>query len=291
MAQLDLSELPHSNDPTLVLAHSPSSTSCLPVVVTGIPSEAELTNDFHPVARLFVAHGGRGRRWYRQGGQLHSMRTEPGMMELYEKGLLFDHCQWSGEAGRCVLVEFDDADVQAITHGDMRTLALRTQHEVFNSQVSQIVFELAGEALASHPNGQLYAQGLSVALLGLMGTNYSATPRRLPLHSGRLGAVQQKRLLDLIDAELDSNLSLGRLADEVGLSPFHFARLFKATFDLTPHAYVLNRRLSAAIRALQEDHGRSIVDIAIAFGFASQSHMTELMRRKFGATPREVRHG
>ncbi|MGJ7511282.1 helix-turn-helix transcriptional regulator [Variovorax sp. GT1P44] len=239
-----------------------------------------------------MAHEGRGRRWYRQGRQTLQMRTEPGMIEIYEKGMAFDHCRWSGEAGRCVLVELADTDVYSMTHGDMPFLALRTQHEVFDRRVSHAVFALAGEALAGHPNGRLYAQGLSVALLGLMGGSYAASaPRQLALASGRLGAVQQRLLLDIIHAELGADLSLKRLADEIGLSPFHFARTFKATFGLTPHAYVQECRIKAAIRSLQTDHARSIADIAIASGFASQSHMTELMRRKVGATPREIRLG
>ncbi|MEJ8827248.1 AraC family transcriptional regulator [Variovorax humicola] len=212
------------------------------------------------------------------------------MVEIYEKGLAFDHCRWSGEAGRCVLVEFADTDVQAMTHGDMPFVALRTRHEVFDSRISHTVFALAGEALAGYPNGRLYAQGLSVALLGLMSGSYAApAPPRLGLSSGGLGAVQQRLLLAVIHAELGADLSLKRLADEIGLSPFHFARTFKTTFGLTPHAYVQDCRIKAAIKSLQRDHARSIADIAIAFGFASQSHMTELMRRKIGATPREIR--
>jgi len=290
MDRLDLSDLPSSNDPTEVLAHSPTTASCLPVTVTCIPREAELVHDVHPTARIFVAHEGRGRRWYRQGGRMVPMRTEPGMIEIYEKGLVFDHCRWSGAPGRCILVDFSDADVEAMTHGEMQALPLRTQHEVFDERVSRIVFGLAGEALAGLPNGRLYAQGLSVALLGLLGSNYvSAARQSLPLPPGRIGFAQQRRLVELIEGQLGSDLSLTRLAEEIGLSTFHFARAFKATFGVTPHLYVQGRRLDAAARALRSEHGRPIADIALACGFSSQSHMTELMRRKMGTTPRGMR--
>lgn len=219
------------------------------------------------------------------------MRTEPGMVEVYEKGLAFDHCRWSGEPGLCVLIEFEDANVQAMTNGDMQTVALRTHHEVFDGRVSRIVFALAGEALAGLPNGRLYSQGLSMALLGLMGDGpYAAKdPQQIASPSRRLGPAQQRRLLDLIHEQLGSDLSLARLADEIGLSPFHFARVFKETFDATPHSYVQDCRLKAAATALKMDSGRSIAEIALDFGFANQSHMTELMRRKLGATPRAIR--
>ena len=81
----------------------------------------------------------------------------------------------------------------------------------------------------------------------------------------------------------------GLLASELGLSPHHFARVFKATFGVTPHRYVQARRLEAAADALQRQRQRPIADIALAHGFASQAHMTDLMRRRFGVPPRLLR--
>jgi AraC family transcriptional regulator len=292
MARLDLTSLPSSNDPTTVLAHSPSYASCLAVAVMAIPRQAELVEDFHPVPRLFVAHGGRGQRWYRQGARTTAMSTEPGMIELYEKGLGFDHCRWDGEPGHCVLVEFDDKDVEAVTHGELPRLRLRTKHELFDARVRDVVFGLAHEVLVGLPNGRLYAQGLSTSLLGLLNGNYAehGSPEATS-SAGQLGVLQRHRVIDLIDSQLGSDLSLTRLADEAGISPYRFGRAFKATFGVTPHSYVLDRRLESAMRALRSDPFRSIADIAIAFGFASQSHMTDLMKRKHGATPREIRAG
>jgi AraC family transcriptional regulator len=97
--------------------------------------------------------------------------------------------------------------------------------------------------------------------------------------------------MELIQSELGTDLSLARLADEIGISPHHFARVFRETFAVTPHAYVQDCRLKAAAMALRKDLDQSIADIALACGFASQSHMTELMRRKLGATPRAIRLG
>ena len=121
--------------------------------------------------------------------------------------------------------------------------------------------------------------------------------RRFSRHSllevvaGRLGPTLQRRVVELVAAELSSDLSLTRLAHEAGLSVHHFCRAFKATFGVTPHRYVQDRRLASAISALREDHRRPIADVAAACGFASQSHMTSLMRRRVGTTPRSVRIG
>jgi AraC family transcriptional regulator len=216
------------------------------------------------------------------------MRTEPRMIEMYEKGLSFDHCRWEGEPGRSVLIELLDEEVQAITHGELQRLELPTQHELFDDRVSHLTLELAHEALNGLPNGRLYAQGLSVALLGVLAGAYATSGARVAA-SGRLGSAQVQRLKAFIDEQLGSDLSLVRLADEAGLSAFHFARMFKATFGMTPHRYIQERRLHAAVRALRGEPRRAIADIALACGFANQSHMTSLMRERLGVTPRALR--
>jgi AraC family transcriptional regulator len=283
---VSLDDLPTSNDPTTVLAHCPSTTSCLPVTVLPIPGEGELARDLFSAPRIFVAHQGSGRRWYQLGGRTRALRTAPRMIEIYEGGLTFDHCSWQGDAGRSVLLQFTDVDVQAITHGELQSLDLRTQHELFDERVSGMSLELAEEALHGLPNGRLYAQGLCVALIGVLASHHVKGGESLPpAATGRLGTLQQRRLADLIEHDAGSDLSLTRLAQEVGLSPYHFLRAFKATFGTTPHRYVQRRRMEAAAAALQRQGSRSVADIALEHGFASQAHMTHLMRRHLGVTP------
>ena len=284
-----LDNFPASNDPTTVFAHCPSSTSCLPITVLPIPGVGELARDLYSAPRILVAHQGLGRRWYQLAGKTRALETAPRMIEIYEGGLTFDHCCWQGDAGRCVLVEFTDADVQAITHGELQSLRLRTQHELFDERVSSISLELAEEALNGLPNGRLYAQGLSVALMGLLASRHVTSTQAPAASAGRFGPLLQKRLTDLIQQHLASDLSLTRLADEAGLSTHHFLRVFKATFGTTPHRYVQRRRMEAAAAALQRQWFRPIAEIALEHGFASQAHMTDLMRRHLGVTPHALR--
>jgi len=291
MDAVRLDDFPTSNDPTAPLAHCAASTCCLPITVFPIPGEGEIERDLHPTPRIFVAHDGSGRRWYQLGARTRELHTAPRMIEIYEGGLSFDHCQWEGEAGRCVMVEFADADVQAMTHGELQRLELRTRHELFDERISGITLELAEEALNGLPNGRLYAQGLCVALIGALATHHAPAAHTLPVaaSAGRFGPPMRRRLADMIGSNLGADLSLARLADEAGLSVHHFVRVFKATFGTTPHRYVQQRRLEAAVAALQRQGRRSIADIALDHGFASQAHMTDLMRRHLGVTPRSVR--
>ena len=259
-----LEDLPTSNDPMAHLAYRPASISSLPITVCPIPGEAELYRDLHATPRILVAHDGWGRRWYQLGSVTRHLSTRPRMIEIYEGGLSFEHCRWEGEPGRCVMVEFADTDVQALTHGELECLGLRTQHEVFDDRVSEIALALAQEALQDLPNGRLYVQGLCVALIGVLDADYVTTGGTLSAAiAGQLGPLQKRRVLDLIQDNLGADLSLTELAESAGLSAHHFSRVFKATFGTTPHRYVQQRRLEAAVAALRQQERRPIADIAL----------------------------
>ena len=286
-----LHDLPTSNVPREVLAHCPATIAGLPISVMPIPSHAELRDDFHPNPRIFVAQQGVGRRWYSRGGATRQLRTAPRMIEIYEQGLTFDREVWEGAAGRCVVVDFRDHDVEALTDGRLKSLELQTRHEVFDERVSRLALEIGEETVSGLPNGRLYVQGLCIGLLGILSARYASTTQDAPTHTRRLSPQQQHRVVELIRNQLGSKLSLATLATELGLSPQHFARLFKASFSTTPHAFVQAQRIDAAIAALRREHAMPIAAIAATYGFSSQSHMTELMRRRVGLTPSQVRRG
>lgn len=279
-----------ADDPLRLLASCPASVCFLPVAVFPIPGDARMVDDVHPTNRIFVAHSGTGRRWYRQGRHVREMYTAPGMIEIYGKGLHFDDSQWAGEAGRSVLIEFPDEEVEALTHGELRSLPLVTAHEAFDEQISGLALALAEEVLAGLPDGRLYAQGLCLALLGLLKSRHAAREEAVPAPPrGCFPVAQRHRIADFIRSHLAADLSIEAMAEQTGISSFHFARLFKQSFGMTPHRYVQAQRLSGAVTALQKEPRKAIADVAIQYGFASQSHMTDLMRRKLGTTPRQLR--
>jgi AraC family transcriptional regulator len=285
-----LHDLPPSNSPKQTLAYCPASTAGFPLTVMPIPEHAEFFDDHHAAACIFVAHQGHGWRWYRRGRVTRQLHTAPRMIEIYEQGCEFDHQRWEGGPGRCVRIEFQDGDVQAMTHGELRSLKLQTRHEVFDERISRLTLELAEETLCGRRNGDLYVQGLCIALLGVVASRCGAE-RAVDAqgHGQTLGTAQKRRLSELIRQDLGASLSLSCLAREIGLSPHHFARLFKASYGTTPHQYIQTLRIEAAVEALRRDDAVSIGEIALAHGFASQSHMTEVMRRRLGITPGALR--
>ncbi|WP_407523049.1 helix-turn-helix transcriptional regulator [Methylobacterium oryzisoli] len=101
---------------------------------------------------------------------------------------------------------------------------------------------------------------------------------------GGLSPTVRRRVAELIEARLGEALTLEALADEAGLSTFHFAKMFKASLGVAPHRYVTERRIARAKDLLAE--GRtSLAEIALACGFASQSHFTRRFKQAAGLTP------
>ena len=89
-------------------------------------------------------------------------------------------------------------------------------------------------------------------------------------------------------AHLTDVITLDGLAGAVSLSPYHFARSFRATTGMTPHAFVTEHRLMVARdRLLRGD--TSVTGIALSVGFSNISHFRRLFRRRYGLTPAGLR--
>jgi AraC-like DNA-binding protein len=82
---------------------------------------------------------------------------------------------------------------------------------------------------------------------------------------------------------------LGRLADEVGLSPYYFLRTFLRLTGVTPHQYVLRARLREAATRLTRESSPRVIDIAFESGFGDVSNFNRAFRAEFGVTPRTYR--
>jgi AraC family transcriptional regulator len=106
-----------------------------------------------------------------------------------------------------------------------------------------------------------------------------------------LGGLSPKVLLRAIErlrSESDADVSLAALASDAGLSRFHFCRAFKESTGLSPHAWLRQHRLEQAMNMLR-DTDASIVSIAVALGYASQTAFAAAFKRVTGETPSDWR--
>lgn len=102
-------------------------------------------------------------------------------------------------------------------------------------------------------------------------------------------ARRLNRVLDYIDQHLDSALELEYLADIAHFSRFHFHRVFAAWMGETLGDYARRRRLESAAWRLSCDWQASILDIALAYGFASGEAFARAFKIRFACTPSEWR--
>lgn len=87
----------------------------------------------------------------------------------------------------------------------------------------------------------------------------------------------------LIDDDPAAALTLDALARQADLSRYQFLRSFARATGLTPHAYLMQRRMHRARQLIA--NGARLSDAAASSGFADQSHMTRLFVRSFGMAP------
>lgn len=106
-----------------------------------------------------------------------------------------------------------------------------------------------------------------------------------------MGGLPPKVLLRAIErlrSDSDADVSLAALASDAGLSRFHFCRAFKESTGLSPHAWLRQHRLEQAMNMLR-DTDTSVVSVAAALGYASQTAFAAAFRKLTGETPSDWR--
>lgn len=132
----------------------------------------------------------------------------------------------------------------------------------------------------------LFVDYVALAFRAHVAHAYGGIARRPPpsRRRGGLAPWQERRAKGIIMAELEQDISLDRLAAECQLSRTHFARAFRQTTGMPPHRWLLARRVDKAKELLRLSPIR-LVDVALACGFADQSHFTKVFTRIVGTSP------
>jgi len=98
------------------------------------------------------------------------------------------------------------------------------------------------------------------------------------------GPAWLKRAVDLLNEEFRSNLKIGDIANEVGVHPFHLSRVFRNVHRQTIGEYVQKLRVTYACKQLALPD-TDLATVALASGFADQSHFTRVFKSVTGVTP------
>ena len=117
---------------------------------------------------------------------------------------------------------------------------------------------------------------------------YADSPERtVRLNRAGIAAARLRRVRDRVEADLHG-VSVAVMAEEAGLSPFHFAREFRRTTGQSPWGYVVSRRLARAVELMARSEAPLDL-VARDVGFAHASHLTNRMRESMGCSPTQVR--
>ncbi len=174
---------------------------------------------------------------------------------------------------------------------DLASLQLVRRAGFRDPLLSQIALALWRELEEPAPAGNLYAHSAAQLLAVHLVRQYASSiagVRAAPPPPPGLTERQIKQVLEFIRTHLSEELSLDLLAQHIGYSPYHFARLFRLALGVSPHQVVLRERLERAQRLLAET-ALPLAQVAGGCGFANQSYFTRVFRRALGVTPRAYR--
>jgi AraC-like DNA-binding protein len=156
-----------------------------------------------------------------------------------------------------------------------------------DDRLTSLIDLIEGEILQPSFASDLLVDGLSRAAAALLArldvASIGAEADRIHLAPWKL-----RRVLDHIEAHLDRDIALDDLSVVAELSPFHFSRVFKLATGVSPYRYVRDRRLMRS-RTLLAESKMGIAELALACGFANQSHFTSAFTKASRISPARFR--
>lgn len=164
---------------------------------------------------------------------------------------------------------------------------LRPMFRARNPLLNELILALAEEVRTDNPSGSLYAETLGTAVAAQFLRSQHRVPRERRTQGG-LGSTTLRRLFDYVEDNLAEQIRLRDLAAIAGMSTFQLVRRFKEATGLPPHQYVTRRKIERAKQLLSEPDS-SVLEVALACGFASPSHFAQSFRVVTGITPRSYR--
>jgi AraC family transcriptional regulator len=130
----------------------------------------------------------------------------------------------------------------------------------------------------------LFRQQLTDLLATRLLAAHAGLPTTFQPTLGGLSPKVLRRAIERLRSDSDADVSLAALASDAGLSRFHFCRAFKESTGLSPHAWLRQHRLEQAMQMLR-DTDVSVVSVAAALGYTSQTAFAAAFRRLTGETP------
>lgn len=162
----------------------------------------------------------------------------------------------------------------------------RTGHP--DAITSRLLLSAADSLEGSAALDTLFRQQLTDLLATRLLAAHAGVPATPQPIVGGLSPSVLRRAIERLRSDSDADVSLSALACDAGLSRFHFCRSFKESTGLSPHAWLRQHRLEQAMNMLRESD-ESVVSIAAALGYSSQTAFAAAFKKLTGETPSDWR--
>jgi AraC family transcriptional regulator len=170
---------------------------------------------------------------------------------------------------------------------DVDRIDLTVQRGITDPTFRHIAMALRAGVQSGAALDRMYGEALSTALAVHLLREYDAAVLRPKRQYGELSREKLVRAVEYIQDQLDADLTVSGIAQAVGMSPYHFTRLFKEFTGQTPYQYVVDARVKKA-KELLTTGKFTISEVAYHVGFADQSHLTRHFKRVFGLPPKRL---
>ena len=165
---------------------------------------------------------------------------------------------------------------------------LLPRFQLRDTRIEAIGWAVKADLEAATPSDPLYIDLLANALaVRLIETASGGSLEPENRSEPKLSARQLRMLTEFIETNLEQKLYLADLATVAGVSVTRLKTMFRNCIGVPVHQYVIRRRVEYA-RALMTTTGMAASEVAVAAGFAHQSHMAATMRRLLGLTPGDI---
>ncbi|PJI39411.1 AraC family transcriptional regulator [Ferrovibrio sp.] len=240
--------------------------------------------DPHFHDQVLVGVTEQGVQQFRCRREIH--RSTPGRMIFMEPGETHDGEATAADGFTYAMLYFDPAWLQqsASLYAERQTGETvfhfpRTLDD--DAPLAQAV-RMARRQIAS-PESRMARDAALDHVVALLAQRFAGAPMEKGIRAPRAAKLAREAM----DAGFDGDLGLDDLAAAAGTDRFRLTRAFSTAYDLSPHAYLVQRRLNRARLLLSR--GETPAAVAAATGFADQSHMGRWFRRAFGMTPAAYR--
>ena len=243
------------------------------------------------------------RHWVRHD-QAFAMMLRPGSIEWGSKRSALEKFDYgAGDLALCdrhvgewvglmnvqhLQLGISDAALMASSDGAYGEVELHPSRKFADLRLKALVAAARAEMVAGFPSGRLFLDSVEQAMAVALVKGHAVRHRLVQIYRGGLGSARLRRIKELVHAKMEDDLSLDEMAQSVGLSTAHFARMFRKSTGETPHQFVLRQKVERAKAMLRVPAAR-VLDVAVACGFKTQQHFAQVFRDVCGIRPTEYR--